>query len=245
MVIMKSIECLNFVSHDAPNILLIADIINSYARWRNINNFQKTHNIYVMLHNFDDNLIYHSNLPSKHNEIVAELDKHNLHKFTISAFSFGSFMSFYLIYHLPERVEKALLHDFYLHASSIYSKYDISFDNWLIPKRSTTPILFFLNQDKHVPKKEIKLLKSIFTNIRFLTIFKKHTNPIVTNFLPEQKILFTIFNGTTIKYFWKNIYPKWIYNDNLPIIFKIYPHHFMLKIFIKITTKIKKTKPYK
>jgi hypothetical protein len=94
---MQSIECINFVSKNSPNILLIATMLNEVPKGYSLKHFKTSHNIYAIYHNLDDNFAFYNDLPSKHIFIEEMLNKHNLYKFSIFSLSFGTFLACYFI----------------------------------------------------------------------------------------------------------------------------------------------------
>ncbi len=240
---MKEIININFVSNEAPNILLIADLNNFIKDGFHLKHFKFTHNIYILYHDQAHDFIYYKDLPSKHNKIVAELNKHNLHYFAVYGQSFGGFLAFYLIFHLSERVEKAFIHDYYINSHPSYNKTpnkarhitNINLQNWIIPKKSNIPILFLLFEGNYITTKEIKELNTIFSNITFITVFIYHH--LIFEQTKKFKLFFKIYNGISYKKFWNKIYPLWINSKKLPLSFKLFPRKLALEIFIYICKK--------
>ncbi len=221
---MKEIITVNYISPESPSILLIADIGNTHADGQHLKHFKATHNIYSFIHNLSNHLEYYSNLRSKHYEIVNELNRHNLYKFTISSLSFGGLIAYYLIFHLNERIEKAYIHDYHYSTESLaYSEgmtVEFSKNNWTIPKKCKTPLLIQVHTGNFLTIKKIKLLKNQFSNISFIMVFTAHAcfykyKEKESFFDPEAplEMLSKFFNGYSLDEFWNNLYPKWMNNQ--------------------------------
>ncbi len=128
---MKSIIDINYVSDKAPNIVLVGAVDNSTQDGYYLKHFKNTHNIFKIVHQLDDNFdlssrrdfekndfSWYYNLHDKYDIIKKMLDEKNLSSFIICSLSFGSLLIYWLIFHMPERVEKAFIHDYYIKSSS-------------------------------------------------------------------------------------------------------------------------------
>lgn len=238
---MKSIECINFVSDSAPNILLIADIDNNYTQGFHLKHFKISHNIYAFTHNQDNNFEWYYDLTSKHSQIVQELDKYNLQKFIIYTISFGGFIAFYLMFYFPERVSKAIIHDFHFDScsndpKSFFYVPNISTQNWNIPKNIDIPILLLMHKGKFINKKQALQIASIFINLKFILFINKHSlmyksSKIIHNFF------FFIFNMKTINQFWNIEVKNFILSTNPNKINKI--NRFLAYIFLNFVSYYK------
>ena len=112
-------------------------------------------------------------LTQQYNHIKALLDSLNLYKFSIVTISFGGVLAYYLMFYFPERVTKALIHDVHYNSSSVYKDSsffvkEISTKNWIIPKKSSIPVIFFLHKGSFVQQIHVLELMQIFTKITFV-----------------------------------------------------------------------------
>ena len=238
---MKSIETLNFVHQDAPNLVLISCYSNTYKKGWALKHFQNTHNIYVILHDINDNYAYYHDLTQKYNHIKALLDSLNLYKFSICSISFGGIIAYYLMFYFPERVTKAIIHDFHYNSScnypnSFFCVKEINTKNWTIPQHSDIPILFLLHRGSFVKKNNVLQIINIFTKIKFIFFINDHSLE-YKKFKGNHHIAFFLFNLQTIKQFWNYQSKNFILNNNNTQPSKI--NKILIHIFLLLFNKYK------
>lgn len=227
---MKEIKCINFVSQEAPNVLLIGAMENTVQDGYYLKHFKDSHNIYIAPHQLDDNYSFYEDLPSKHGFIEEQLNKHNLYNFIVSSLSFGGLLAFYLIFHFPQRVQKAFIHDYTYHIT-FPMKVPTNLTNWKFTP-SDIPICFYLFKGTgatNVKKAHIKDLLKLCNKINFILVPQPHL------FVYELKsfrknFIFILLNGFHITTFWNKYYKLWILNKysfklrKLPLLYFIHKH---------------------
>ncbi len=237
---MKSIECINFVSTNSPNILLIADKSNNVPSGICLKHFKNSHNIYAIFHKLDDNFTFYENLPSQHSFIEEELNKNNLYKFSIFPISFGSFLAYYLIFHFQDRVLSAILHDYHWLSHCVsenlyFYQPNISTNNWKIPKQSNIPIIFSLHKSEFTPLIKINEILNIFPNI-FIIYYPNYHHLCYKFDKLFHNIGFILLNKFSINSFWNVYFPNFINFSKIP---KNKNFNITQKIFFWIFKKYK------
>lgn len=232
---MQGITNINYVSKDSPNILLIADHSNQVHSGIHLKHFKHTHNIYTLLHDFkeEDFHWFYKDLPSHHEQIIAELNKNNLYKFTISSLSFGGLMAYYMMFYMPDRVEKVFIQDYHWNSTQRIINKQVNVSNWNIPKQCSVPIVVNIcrglingdwNNATFLSDKEIVSLWMKFISISFIFTFSRHT--LLYDNKAKKRVSTLLLNGFSNKYYWDKLYKKWmnnqpIYRHKLPIIVRL------------------------
>lgn len=227
---MLKIECINFISSSHPNVLLIASMRNEVASGYHLKHFSNTHNIYTLMTITDDNFSYYYDLKEKYNDIKAELDKNNLYNFIINTRSFGSLIGFFIIFHFPNRVNKAIIHDYSFRSNWPITSDKFNLNKWNIHQVKTLPIVFYLYQGFSVNKQMVKELIKLFPNIFFILVPKEHTWFYYLN-TKFEAFIFYCFNCFSLNCFHNQILPKFYNNSYNFKKFKKISLYFFLKFF--------------
>ena len=214
---MKSIEIINFISLNNPNLVLIASIYNELPTGIALKYFQSTHNIYAIHHQAENGLEFYNDLPSKHSDIEEILNEYRLHKFFIFPLSFGTFLAYYLMFHFSNRVDGVFIHDFLPHSCQKPNLFypNISIANWNIPKICHIPVLLSFHRGAYITKAEFNDLKAMFTNFNYVLYTSEHT--LKYNLTKWISLLFLFFNGFSIKTFWGQIFVDFFHKKPLSI----------------------------